>query len=241
MKNKIHLVDKSCQSESGFATQLRDVVFGAEDGMVSTLGAITGIAIGADNQFMVLLSGCVIISVESISMGIGSYISKKAEEDADKRKIVDERCELKNFPEEGDLELEKIYIKNGWPKRLAREMAQVAFKNKKIALKEMIYHKIGISKQDINEKPIKNGIFMFFSYVVGGLIPLLSYFFFPFHLAIIISVSITMLGLFLLGVWTTRFSKRKWWRAGFEMFALAGIASVAGFAVGQLADRFLVK
>ena len=56
--------------KSNFASVLKEIVFGVEDGMVSTLGSITGIAVGSGNHSTVLLAGSVIIAVESISMGI---------------------------------------------------------------------------------------------------------------------------------------------------------------------------
>jgi predicted membrane protein (TIGR00267 family) len=59
---------------------VREVVFGLEDGLVSTLGAITGIAAGINNAALVILSGLVILAVESSSMGAGSYLSNKTAE-----------------------------------------------------------------------------------------------------------------------------------------------------------------
>lgn len=57
---------------------LREIVFGLEDSLVSTLGAITGIAAGTGNQFVVILSGIVLIFVEALSMAAGSYLSAKS-------------------------------------------------------------------------------------------------------------------------------------------------------------------
>ena len=78
---------------------LREVVFGVEDGMVSTLGAITGIATATGNYFIVVLSGVVVISVESISMGVGSYISNHSVKQLEKRKLYEEEIEVKKYPE----------------------------------------------------------------------------------------------------------------------------------------------
>ena len=58
--------------------RLREAVFGSQDGLVSTLGAITGIAAGTGSSGMVLLSGAVIVVVESLSMAAGSYLSSKS-------------------------------------------------------------------------------------------------------------------------------------------------------------------
>lgn len=56
---------------------MREIVFGLEDAFVSTLGAVTGIAAGAQNTQVVILSGLVIVSVEALSMSAGSYLSNK--------------------------------------------------------------------------------------------------------------------------------------------------------------------
>ncbi len=63
--------------------ELREIIFGLEDGMVSTLGAITGLAGATDNRAIVIVSGFVIIAVESLSMAAGTYLSNKSEVLAD--------------------------------------------------------------------------------------------------------------------------------------------------------------
>ncbi|OGV90617.1 hypothetical protein A3A66_03875 [Microgenomates group bacterium RIFCSPLOWO2_01_FULL_46_13] len=60
---------------------LREIVFGLEDGIVSTLGVITGIAEGTKDRYTILLAGLVIIAVESLSMAAGTYLSNKSEEE----------------------------------------------------------------------------------------------------------------------------------------------------------------
>jgi len=57
---------------------IREIIFGLEDSLVSTLGAITGIAVGAGSQYIVILSGLVLIAAEGMSMAAGSYLSSKS-------------------------------------------------------------------------------------------------------------------------------------------------------------------
>jgi len=217
---------------------IRELVFGMEDGMVSTLGAITGIATATGNQFTVILSGLVIIAVESISMSIGSYLSSKSAKGIDERKLAEEKTELKKFPEEEKRELVGMYRADGWPADLAEKMAEAASQNKKLFLQEMAYRELGIVPGKL-ENPLRNGLVMFSSYVVGGLIPVSAYLFLPLGAAIFISIAVTLFGLFLLGVYTTKFSKRNWFKAGFEMLTLASFAALVGYIVGQLVERFL--
>lgn len=61
---------------------IREIVFGLEDGSVSTLGSITGIATATGNQSVVIVSGLVIIAVESLSMAAGTYLSNKTQDRA---------------------------------------------------------------------------------------------------------------------------------------------------------------
>lgn len=214
---------------------VREVVFGMEDGMVSTLGAITGIAAGVNNQSFVILSGCVIVAVESISMAVGSYLSSKSERAIDERKLHEEKMELKKYPKEERQELADMYAADGWPKPLAEEMAAEASKHPELFLQEMAYRELKIIPEKM-ENPLKNAFAMGISYIVGGLVPLLSYIFLPFSVAIPHSIAITLSGLFLLGAGTTVFSRRAWWKAGLEMLLLAAAAAGVGYAVGRAVD-----
>lgn len=62
---------------------MREIVFGLEDSLVSTLGTITGIAAGTQSRYIVLLAGLVLIAVEATSMAAGSYLSTKSAEAAE--------------------------------------------------------------------------------------------------------------------------------------------------------------
>jgi len=224
----------------GILSVIRELVFGVEDGMISTLGVLTGIAIGTNNHSVVILSGFVIIIVESISMGVGSYLSTKSVKEVGERKLKEEKTELKEQPEAEKRELVEMYIRDGWPLNLAKEMALVASKNKSLFLQEMAYRELRIHPEKL-EKPLQGGISMFFSYILGGSIPILPYLFFPISSALMLSIGITLLGLFILGSITTKFTKRQWWKAGFEMFFVAGIAALVGYIVGAVANSFIIR
>lgn len=219
---------------SRIVSAMREIVFGMEDGMVSTLGAITGIAVGSQDQYTVILAGAAIIAVESISMGMGSFISSTSEKEIVKRKLFEEKEEIEQYPKEEQEELKNLYIEDGWPESLAKQMSQEAIKNKALVLQEMAYRELKINSTEA-QRPVKDGIYMFFAYIVGGMIPLLPYFLMPIKQAIIVSVPITLAGLFLLGVATTRYTKGNWAKKGFYMLFLGSTALLAGFLIGKIA------
>lgn len=225
-----HRKDYIHHYQSSFADVLKEIVFGMEDGMVSTLGSITGIAIGSGNISIVLLAGVVIISVEAISMGIGSYVSNVSEEEMHARMIAEEKQELKDFAQAEEEELKEIYIENGWPAELSAQMAQTAAKNGDLFLHEMIVHELKVPNTE--SVSAKGAMFMFFAYILGGLVPLSSYFFAPLGTAIPLSIGITLVGLFLLGMATTKFTKAPKAKSGIRMLLMGGAALVIGLLAG---------
>lgn len=223
----------------GIASTIREVVFGLEDGMVSTMGAITGIAVGTGNHFTIILAGLVIISVESISMAVGSYISSKSEQDMEQRMIAEEKEEIEEFPAHEQEEMEGLFIADGWPRPLAQKMAAETAKNKTLMLREMAYRELGVVMK-AGDSPLRNGLLMWASYIGGGIIPIVPYIVItPVQSAIPVSVGLTLVALFFLGVGTSRFSKRNWLKSGMEMLLLAGLAALVGYFVGGYVEQML--
>lgn len=225
-------IDYIHHNVNGVSTNIRQIVFGMQDGMISTLGAITGIAIGSANPFFVMLAGVAIISVESISMGIGSYTSSRSEKKLMERVLNEEHEEIHKYPKEEAEELYELFVEDKWPPEFARKMVGEAVKDKSIMLREMAYRELKIIPSGMTY-PIKNGFFMFFSYIIGGIIPLFAYFFFPIFVAIKISIVITLIGLFVLGVGISKFTKEKWYTTGSHMFVFGSIALLVGYIVGS--------
>ena len=59
------------------ADYFRSVLFGIEDGLVSTTGVIVGISTGTGDQRVIILAGIVAVIVEAMSMGAGEMLSEK--------------------------------------------------------------------------------------------------------------------------------------------------------------------
>ena len=221
------------QQNTSIGSTVREVVFGMMDGMVSTLGAITGIAIGSQDQYTVILSGTVIIAVESISMSIGSYISNRSEYEVNHRRIEEEKEEIEKFPNQEKEELLQMFIRDGWPADFAIKMSDAALKDPDLMLKEMTYRELLITDSSPNDA-LRNSLFMFFSYIIGGLLPLIAYLIVPIQNAMPISVVITLVGLFGLGAITTKYSKTSWVKAGSRVLLLGITALVIGLLLGEI-------
>jgi vacuolar iron transporter family protein len=216
----------------------REIVFGMQDGMVSVIGALTGIAVGTNDYFVVLLSGFAIIAIGALSMAIGTFVSIGTQKKMQQRLLLEEQIEVSQCPKEERKEIEMLFLKGGWPKEMAGKMADCASENEALMLNEMAYRELMIIPET-SSHTIRNSMAMFFAWLSGGFIPLLPYFFFPIHLGIRISIGITLSGLFCLGAATSRYTKQNPLSAGFTIFFLAGGAILAGYAIGHFCDMLI--
>lgn len=216
-------------------SEIREVVFGLGDGLVSTLGAVTGIAGATYDSSLVILTGLIVISVEAISMGAGEYLSSKSERELWEKRMREEEKEIADEPEREREELREFYRAKGLSPAEVETVSALVMQHPAWALEEMAVHELGI-QATAPESPVRGAVFMFFAYMAGGLVPLSPYFFIPVHQAFLPSIGVTAITLFIVGAGKARFTTGRWIRGGLEM---AGI-SLAAAAVGLLVGRFVV-
>lgn len=219
-------------------TYLKDITFGIEDGIVSTFGVLIGVAIGAHDTRIVLLTGLVVITVEALSMAVGTFLSARSEKERVDKILKEELEEIRNEPEKERLELIEFYTKQGFTRDAAAQMAETIRKDETVMLEEMAHHELKIFP-DHQIMPVKNAVIMWLSYAIGGSLALVGYFLFPLPWGSLASVMLSMSGLFVLGIILSYFSDKSWWRLGLETLALSVISGMIGFIVGTLARHYL--
>ena len=213
---------------------LREAVFGLQDGLVSTFGAVTGIAVGAASGRIAALSGLVVVAVESVSMAAGSYLSTKAHREYLESLLRDERRQIENDPEGERLELRLMYARRGWSPDEIAVLERRLMSDKSLLLEDMAHKELGIVPERL-ESPGSNAAVMGAAYVLGGAVPVLPYLVLPFETALPASAAATGLALFLVGAAKGRLVGGPAARAGLEMLGLGGGAGALGWLVGRLA------
>lgn len=212
---------------------LREVMFGLQDGIVSTLGAITGIAAGTQNGSIVILSGCVVIVVESISMAAGTFISSKSEREVQQKMLQEEAEEIELHPEAERQELVVFYTERGFAPDEIEILVNRITSNKELWLEEMAYKELGVIPGE-EGAPAKDAFVMGLSYVIGGLVSLSSYFFLPIHVAVPVSIVLSFIALFVVGFIKGKLVHVAKFRSGVEMVVISLVAAVMGYIVGRL-------
>lgn len=210
---------------------VEEVVFGVEDSLVSTLGALTGIAIGTQSTFVVVLSGVVLIFAEAVSMTAGSYLSSKAESEVWLQHHAREWDEISKRI--STRPLEAVLRRQNITGADRKDILDASRIQQERLTKHILQHEHSQSPVGA-KRPVLAAAIMGISYLSAGVIPLLSYLIWNVGAAIVPSIVVTGIALFLFGAVKARITQTNPWRAGFEMFAVAMSAATVGFALGLL-------
>jgi len=222
----------------GMRTQVREAVFGVQDGLTSTVGALTGIAAGTQRIGTVVIAGCVIVCVESLSMAAGSYLSSKSQRQYLERLLKEEEEEIRRDPEGERQELVEMYRLRGFKDDEIQIIVNRLMSDPKLLLEDMAHKELGISTENL-EEPASNAVIMGVAYIIGGAIPVIPYLLLSLGPAMKVSVFGTLLALFLFGGLKGRLVRQVWWKSGLEMLTVAGVAALIGFVIGRAADRWI--
>lgn len=159
---------------------LRPFIFGGLDGLGTTFALIAG-SVGAQIQFTGLLAICAAqILAGSVAMGLGEYLSNKAEEDVARREQRREHWEVENFPQGEINEMICIYMEKGkMTYDDAKLVADTLSKYKDFWVDHMLLTEIGIQPPEDDDcwisRPVMSAIAMFTSFTLFGVLPLIAY------------------------------------------------------------------
>jgi vacuolar iron transporter family protein len=212
---------------------LRAAIFGVNDGLVSNLSLVMGVA-GADpGPRFVLLSGIAGLLAGAFSMAAGEYVSMTAQRELFERQIALEREELEVNPEEEREELALIYQAKGVPAAEAEALAARLIRDPKVALDTLAREELGLNPDDLGS-PWGAAASSFVMFALGALLPVLPFFFGGGMTAILISGILSGLGLVAVGAAITLFTGRAPWFSAARMLLIGAGAATVTFVVGKL-------
>eukprot|EP01099_Mayorella_cantabrigiensis_P003146 TRINITY_DN2447_c0_g2_i2.p1 TRINITY_DN2447_c0_g2~~TRINITY_DN2447_c0_g2_i2.p1 ORF type:complete len:230 (-),score=56.29 TRINITY_DN2447_c0_g2_i2:63-752(-) len=224
------------------------MVFGGLDGIVTIFSVVASVA-GARLQYgVVLIMGFSNLLADALAMGLGDYLSSKAEFEYITSEKAREAWEYDNYLEGERREMVEIFETRGLERADAAQMIQIFGKYKDLFLDLMMVSELGLMPPPEKDESAKDGIVTFFAFLFFGSIPLFSYLFSlisvpasteaGFDTAFIIAILLSALSLFVLGSVKAKFTGQKWWKSGGVMLAngalAAGIAYGIGFALSEL-------
>ena len=156
--------------------RLREVVFGAQDGIISTLALTTSVAIAVGTTGTVLVAGLAAAVAGMISMGAGAYLGSRAEEDVREAAIANQIRELEENPAEQLAELVILFQREGKTYDEAIHLANEISSNETLWLNTLLEKKLGISP-DFGGNPLKDAAVMCVSFGSAAILPIIPFLF----------------------------------------------------------------
>ncbi|NBV41218.1 rubrerythrin family protein [bacterium] len=178
---------------------LRAAVLGANDGLVSNLSLVMGVAGAAISNSAIVIAGIAGLLAGSISMAMGEWLSVQSSRELYERQIEIESIELEMNPEHEEAELSLIYQAKGFPKDEADKMAGNLIKNRESALEVLVQEELAIDPVELGGSAWEAAITSFILFSIGAIIPLMPFLLLTGTKAVWTSVAVSTIGLFGIG------------------------------------------
>lgn len=212
---------------------LKDVIFAANDGIVTTFAVIAGVA-GADLPVsIILIIGFASLLADGFSMATGNYLGTTSEIDFYKKESDDEAKEIEETPKERLQDVREILIKKGYAGENLNEMTRLISINKNYWRDFMMHEEMEMFSPK-TESAFKNGLATFVSFTLAGSVTLIPYLFLSDGKVFIVSTIAGAITLFTVGAFRKFFSEKNWFILGMEMLIIGGSASILAYFAGSI-------
>jgi vacuolar iron transporter family protein len=218
---------------TGKSGALRAAIFGINDGLVSNLSLIMGVAGATVANRFIIVAGVAGLLAGAFSMGAGEYVSMRVQRELFERLLHIEAHELATVPEEEHEELRKIYEGKGFPPDLARQVTDVVMRDPQIALETHAREELGLDPDELGS-PWGAAISSFLTFSAGAVIPLLPFLFGSGAAATLAAIAASGVALFSVGAAMSLLTGRKAWVSGTRMLLVGAVAAAVTYGVGKL-------
>jgi VIT1/CCC1 family predicted Fe2+/Mn2+ transporter len=212
---------------------LRAAVFGVNDGLLSNLLLIVGVAGGTSNRSIILLAGLTGLLAGAFSMAAGEWVSVQSQRELYEREIAVEREELAAFPEEELDELILIYQAKGLSEDEAKALAGRIMRRPESALDTLTREELGLAPGDLGS-PWVAATSSFGSFGIGAFIPVLPFLVGSGTAALTVAVALSVTSLFGVGSAVALLTGRSALRGGFRQVVIVGLVAVVVNLIGRL-------
>ena len=215
------------------ASALSDIILGGQDGLVNVLGVILGVAAATSDPRLVMVAGLAATFAESVSMGAVAYTSTLADADFYESEREREYRHVQEVPHLEIDEVRRIYAEKGFKGDLLERIVTTITKDQDVWVAVMMAEEHQLYPVD-RKVALRSAVVVGIAAVIGSLIPLAPFVFLPVGVSMIVSILVTALVLWIVGVYKARLTVGRPWKSGLEMAVIGTLSALAGYAVGTL-------
>ena len=143
---RAHLDDE--RKEANLLAEVREVVFGLQDGVTSILAVVSVVAAASNDTYTVLISGIAATLAEVFSMGAGEYMSSKSQREIFNAQIASERSEVEERPGEAEAEVAFMFEREGLSEASSRRIAAEIAQDPNVLLRTMVEKELGLALEE---------------------------------------------------------------------------------------------
>lgn len=213
---------------------LRAAVLGANDGLVSNLSLVMGVAGAELSNSAILITGLAGLLAGAFSMALGEWLSVQSSRELYQHQIGIEKAEIAAAPEEEAEELALIYESRGLPRDDSLRIAKQILSDPTSALETLAREELNVDPAELGGSAWTAAITSFLLFSVGAIIPVIPFTFMHGTPAVAVSMVASAVGLFIIGGGITVFTGRSVWSSGARQVLFGLAAAVITFGIGRL-------
>jgi len=218
----------------GGGNALRAAVLGANDGLVSNLSLVMGVAGASVPGKTILLTGLAGLVAGACSMAMGEWLSVTSARELNQKQIAIEADELARMPEEEEEEMVLIYQAKGLDEPTARALAEKLMANKDTALDTLAREELGIDPDELGGSAWVAGATSFCLFAAGAIFPVAPFFWTGGAAALIASLALSGIALAAIGAGTSLFTGRNLAFSAARQLLIGYAAAAITYGIGAL-------
>lgn len=213
---------------------LRAAVLGVNDGLVSNLSLVMGVAGAQLSPQAILVTGFAGLLAGAGSMALGEWLSVQSSRELYERQIDVEAREIEERPDEEAEELSLIYQAKGLAPDEAQKLAARLLGDKDTALDTLVREELGIDPEELGGSAWQAAATSFVLFIAGAIIPVLPFLFSGGTAAVLGSLAVSSIGLFAIGAAITLLTGRSVLSSGTRQLLFGLVAAALTYGVGRL-------
>jgi vacuolar iron transporter family protein len=234
MEHTPEAVRERLEGTSG-PSYLRDFIYGAIDGAVTTFAIVAGSAGASLDDKVVVILGMANLFADGFSMGISNFLGSRAQIDERRQAREREERHIAGYPEGECEEVRQILNAKGFEGKDLDRAAAVITSDRDRWVDFMMTEELGFGPDATN--PVRAALATFAAFLIVGTLPILAFLLnvaSPDLIAhpYLVSTILTGAGFLAVGIAKSKIVEQAWWRGGLETLALGGSAAVVAYLVG---------
>jgi vacuolar iron transporter family protein len=217
---------------------IREFVYGIQDGVISTLGLLSGIHSAMQDNKTTIITGIVAMITGGLSMASASYLASKSKTEVIEKELEDHAALFDREPDVLADELIHSLVDIGLDHESSHKMVTIVRQKKQLFLQTFQERVLGLGMMEA-DKPFQAAFVMFMAFIFGSLAALLPYFFFTSMMAFGWSVAASVFALFSIGFYKGCLVCKSGIKSGAEFVLVAFGTAGIGWGIGKLFGMLL--